>query len=78
MENYNNIKYIYGIARLTKEWEQTKESFSIFCKESWKSRGIYDHMIFEYIKSSEPITLRIYELDQENLELLAKYVNWAY
>lgn len=76
--NYNITKTIYGIARLTKEWDENRERFSNFCRAEWEERGIYDHMMMEYVNSKEPITMRAYDLDAENLKLLLDFVNWAY
>lgn len=80
MENksYNTRKIIYGIAKLTGEWEENKEGYAGFCAKRWKERGIYEHMLTEYVKSKEPITLRVYDLDDENLKQLIDYINWAY
>ncbi len=77
-KGYNTTKIIYGIARLTSEWEDNKERYTWFCTDRWKERGIYEHMLKEFVNSKEPITLRAYDLDADNFKLLLDFVNWAY
>lgn len=73
-----DVKILQGIAELTRDWEYRKDALFVYmCErggERWNDSHFKHHMYAEYIKSETPVTLRLYALDGENLNLVLKYV----
>lgn len=74
-----NIRTLQGMAELTALWEHYKENlFNFACNRAddprWKDEEFRNHMRDEYFRSSTPITLRLYSLDEKNLKTLIQYV----
>ncbi|MBQ3712109.1 MAG: hypothetical protein II891_06915 [Bacteroidales bacterium] len=74
-----DARIAYGIAILSTEWKLYRIDLYEYCRangsERWQEREFGEHMWREYINVSEPITTRILSLDNENLELLIRFVD---
>lgn len=77
-----DIKLLYGIADLTKNWNERKEQFFKFACNSkdtrWKQDEFVNHMKMNYIDVEMPITLQIYNLDDKNIKTLKAFIEWYY
>lgn len=69
----------FGIAMLSTMWTQHRTYLFEYCvahgSERWQERAFQQHMWREYINVSQPITTKILSLDNENLELLFRFVD---
>lgn len=74
-----NTKTLMGIALLTANWPDRRQHLFDFCcnkgGERWQDEDFRSHMMREYFSSSEPLTLRFYELDIENVKLILSYID---
>lgn len=77
-----DIKTLQGLTDLTKNWQYHRERFFKFACESgderWQREDFRQHMYFEYIKNDNPITCRLYSLDEKNIKTLIKFINEIY
>lgn len=76
------IKTLQAAAWLTLNWDANRERvFEWFCKNGgtrWQDEEFRNYMHAEYFgKGSQPITLRLYNLDDDNAALLIRYLNWS-
>jgi hypothetical protein len=73
-----DIKILAGVATITKNWEFHREKFFAFAchhgGKRWEDEPFQEYMRQTYIDVDEPITTRLYELDDENLQALAEYI----
>ena len=76
----NIYKLLMAGAELTRNWTEERSKFAEFCKPYWMERGGIDfvsHMVNQYINNDErSIVEYLYNLDEENKELVIKYLEW--
>lgn len=78
--NMYDLKLLSGIDVLARYWEDHRESFFEFaCQKSkdarWRNDPDYrEYMYDKYINTDRPITDRLYNLDQYNLQTLFQYI----
>ncbi len=73
-------KLLMAGAELTRNWIEERNKFAEFCKPYWMERGGIDfvnHMVNKYINNDEQsIVEYLYNLDEENKQLVIKYLEW--
>lgn len=69
-----DIQLLYMVASVTKNWPAHANAIEDFCHDNWYTQGILPYMHSEFICSKEPITNRLYELDDNNQELVIKAI----
>ena len=76
----NIYKLLMAGAELTRNWIEERNKFAEFCKPYWMERGGIDfvnHMVNKYINNDEQsIVEYLYNLDEENKQLVIKYLEW--
>ena len=76
----NIYKLLMAAAELTKNWTAERGHFAEFCKPYWMERGGIDfvnYMVTQYINNDEKsIVEYLYNLDEENKQLVIKYLEW--
>ena len=75
-----DVKLLQGIAEMTRNWELYRVRFYEFaCSEGgerWLDRSFREHMFRGYLKlNSEPLTTRLYSLDDGNRKLLLRFID---
>lgn len=74
-----NLKHLDGIQTLSRFWDRYKEDLFSFCCNSndsrWRDDGFRDHMYNQYFKTDRPITDQLFNLDQDNLRTLMRYID---
>lgn len=69
-----DYKLFTSIAYVTQNWDSVcKEKYIKYCMPFWKKRGIGDRMKSKVNQYSEPITLWLHALDEENLKLTLQF-----
>ena len=73
-------KLLMAGAELTRNWMEERAKFAEFCKPYRMERGGIDfvnHMVNKYINNDEQsIVEYLYNLDEENKQLVIKYLEW--
>ncbi len=73
-------KLIMSGADLTRHWIDERSKFAEFCKPYWMDRGgieFVNHMVNQYINNDDQsIVEYLYNLDEENKQLVIKYLEW--
>lgn len=68
-------KLVTSIAYVTQNWDVVcKEKYIKYCMPFWKKRGMGDHMKAKVNQYSEPVTLWLHALDEENLKLTLQFL----
>lgn len=74
-----DVKLLSGIQILALHWTEYRESYYRFaCSESedprWKDEAFRQHMYSNYVDTDRPITDQLYNLDDQNLRTLFRYI----
>ncbi len=75
-----DVKLLQGVAEMTQNWEIYRVRFYEFaCSEGgdrWQDQSFREHMFGEYLnRNSEPLTTRLYSLDDGNRKLLLRFID---
>lgn len=76
--NYS-IKFLTGFSYFQTNWNDHKDSFFDWCIEHgddrWRNNNEFvKHMRIKFINSDEPITCRLWSLDENNLKTVIRYI----
>lgn len=67
-----DFQLLHMVASVTACWPVSAADIENYCREEWLHRGILDYMSREFVHSKIPITMRFYELDDKNQDLLVR------